>query len=122
MIAKAVVIEDSAAVLLARVLKASGAPIVQADVSSISVKVFDAGEASQVGSTYTPTVSAVVYNTLQTDSRWSEDTTGYNLAIALAGSYWPTAGRYQAEVKITPVSGDAFYVVFALEALNIFSA
>jgi hypothetical protein len=121
-IARGYVIENSAAVMLARVSGQSGGNVVQADISSINVKVFDLDNATQISTTITPTVSSVVYNTLQTDARWTVDATGYNVAIALAGSYFPEGNRpYSIEAKFTPASGSAFYVVWQVESIDILS-
>lgn len=117
---KARVIENSGAVLLARVVKDSGAAIVQADITSITAKVFSADDGTQI-STPTLTVAGCVYDTLQTDARWSADSIGYNVAISLSGDNWPDAGNYRIEIKFTPASGNPFYVVWDVLALNIFS-
>lgn len=118
---KSQVVENSPAVLLRRVAGSNGVNLTQSDVTSISVKVYNALDASLVA-TVTPTVSSSVYNTLQTDSRWTEDATGYNVALSLAGTCWPEVGTYQVEALITPVSGNPFYLLWQLEAVNIFSA
>lgn len=119
---RGIVMQGSAAVLLARVLGPNGLPIVQADVSTIAVKVWDSGAATQVGATLNPAPIDVVYNALQLDARWSADGTGYNVALTLAGAYWPDTGRYQVEALFTPASGNPFYVIFDLQSLPVFSA
>ena len=108
----------SAAVLIARVKTSTGADAQQADVAGISVKVFDMTSGSQVGETYAPAVS-VVYDALQpADARSTE---AYNVAIPLAGSYWPEGGRtYQVQVRFTPTSGDAYMAaLYELQAVEV---
>lgn len=114
------VIENSEFVLRNRVSTTTGSYITQAAISSIRVKVFDLSTTDQVGVDYNPLVSAVVYDTLQ--PTWSEDKTGFNLAIPMAGSYVPNgAVEYQVEIKFTPVSGNTFYIIWRLQCENIFS-
>ena len=123
-VVKAVVAENSAAVILARVVDADGDPIAAADVASIAVKVFDRDAASPTTPTHTaaPDPGDVVYDELQVDARWSADATGYNLAVGLPGSSFPTGDhRYRAEVKITPADGDPYYVLADLSALEVLS-
>jgi len=116
--------ENSATVLLNRVELASGANAAQADIQSggIRVKVFNGTTEAPVGSDYLPAVGNVVYNTLQLDSRWTQDKTGYNFALPLAGSYFPDGQYvYFVEIKFTPTSGDPFYIIWHLQCQNILS-
>lgn len=120
---RSIIIENSACVILARVTKDTGANVVQADVSAVAVKVFDTETEAQVGATLTPAVSSCFYDTLQIDSRWPIDTTGYNFALSVNGSYFPDGGKvYQVEVRVTPTSGDPFYMEpWQLQTRNIYS-
>lgn len=113
------VIAASAATLSALVTKdLSGTAIVQADISTIVVKVYDRKAGTQVGADYTPAVSACVLDTIETDANGGQ----YNLAIDLAGTYWPTGDtNYRAEAKLTPVSGNPYYVLWDLQAKRIYS-
>lgn len=112
--------ENSSIACLARVIDAAAAPITQASIQSISVKVF-----TEDGVEITPApeveVGDVVCDTLQTDDRWTVDGTGYNLAIPLGGAAFPTQGNYQIEAHITPTDGLSFYVVWNVQAQNIYS-
>ncbi len=121
-IVKGIVIEGSVAVPLGRVVLETGADAKQADISSVTVKVFDADTGALIGTTLTPAVAAVVYDTLQLDARWTQDTTGYNFAIPVSGSYFPEGDRnYRVEVKVTPVGADPFLMLFDLEAVPTYS-
>jgi hypothetical protein len=116
------VIENSPTTILARLVDAQGSLLTQANTSSISVKVFDRTSAEQVGATITPVISDTIYNTLQTDSRWTRDATGYNFAMVIGPAYFPAAPTtYRVEAKITPTIGSPFYVLWDLAAENIFS-
>lgn len=77
--------------------------IKQADVSSISVKGWYDGE--QVGTTQTPAVSSVIYDTIQTSAAWGRITGGGN-------------AHYQAPAElfdVTPVDDELIVVRIQIE-------
>lgn len=117
---KSMIYEDAGASLMARVVGTNGSNIVQADISSISCAVFVNGTSVATPSI---TVSTVVFNTLQTDARWTLDTTGYNFRHDAAASVFSTgATAYRVEYKFTPASGEVFFVVFELTTLNVYTS
>lgn len=120
-IVKGVIIENSAFVLLARVVLSSGANITQAVVSTVRVRVFNKATEAQVGADFNPAVNTVVYDALQKDARWTKDATGYNLAIELNGDTYAPDGNvtYRAQVKMTPAGGNPFHILYDLQAINI---
>lgn len=105
-------------------LEIAGAVAVQADITSIGVRVFkydsieDAtSEANgvEVGTELTFLSAAVVFNTLQTGGMWpaSKDNLGYNLAVTVPASRFPTGGKYyRVEQKVTrsAVGADPFFL------------
>lgn len=102
--------EDSGAYLMARVLGGDGSAVQQADVSSIAYSVYDSDDTSSPA-TGTLTVANVVYDTLQTDSRWTADATGYNVGWSAPASLFPTGDRvYLVEVAVTPASGEVYHL------------
>lgn len=102
--------EDGGAYLMRRVTGNAGANIVQADISSIAYRVTDLEDASEVDSG-SLTVSAVIFDTLQTDSRWTKDTTGYNFGWQTLATQRPTGGKVnQIEVTLNPVSGEPIQI------------
>lgn len=95
-------IEDTAATFMARIYASDGAAAQQADVSSITYDVFDTYDGTQIADDVSLTVSAVVFDTLQTGGPWTLDSTGYNFKTTLAGTRFPTGGRtYRVEFKFT---------------------
>ena len=97
--------EDSAFVLLARV-EIDGANATQSTVSAITWKAFDVTDPDTVYDSGTLTVSSVVFDTLQTDGRWSEDWTGYNFRHEVAATVFATPDkRYRIEHKVTTSGG-----------------
>ncbi|HWE03162.1 MAG TPA: hypothetical protein VG326_12200 [Tepidisphaeraceae bacterium] len=113
------VIAESAAVLLARIQDANGSAITNATVNSINVKVFDMDENTLAATLDSNTVT--VYDALQLDGRWTQDAIGFNLAINVPGSAWTTAGPYRVEAKIIPTAGDSFFILWDLQATEVFS-
>lgn len=102
--------EDSGFFILGRVLGDDAEPIVQADISTIELTVTDLLDDSVVTSG-SLTVSDVVFDTLQTDARWTADETGYNFRYNAPASAVPNGGRrYRFEFKFTPNSGEVFHI------------
>lgn len=113
--------EDSGCSLMARVLGVDGANITQASISSITYAVHNADTGAEVVASTSLTVASVVFDTLQTDSRWHVDSTGYNFRMDAPAASFPTGNtRYHVEVKFTPATGAVFHVVFEVAALQIF--
>jgi hypothetical protein len=115
------VIEDSGVRWMARILAVSGSAILQANVSTIAYSVFDKSDPTTATATGTLTIASVIFDTLQTDSRWTKDETGYNFAWNVPASIFATGDKtYRIEVKITPTSGEASHIVrdFPVVALH----
>lgn len=122
------VFKNGAAILLARVVGADGEAVTQSDLSAIrySVLELDAGlpdsTSAVAGHDNVPlSVGSVVFDTLQTDSLWSIDATGYNFRHEIdvgAAEAFPTAGvSYQVRYEATPVSGQKMIFRFHLRAI-----
>mgnify|MGYP001579130680 CR=1 FL=1 len=126
--------EDGSFALMARIVGHAAAAIVQADITTIERGVWNltddvAVEAfASIGA-----VSGFVYNTLQTDARWTVDTTGYNfrqdcldtlLTKGEVTSESPdrTETLYRVEYRFTPASGGKFMVVYHLTTGGIYSS
>lgn len=117
----ATVFQGIGAVLLDRIVDASGNYITQSAISSIAVTSYDITTDTQI-STGSLTVNTTVFNSLQTaDPRWIEDTLGFNSAYQLAGTYWPNAGIVRLEIIFTPTSGNALASVWQLTVLPMYS-
>ena len=121
LITKANVWEDSDCVCMARVVGIDADEITQADVSSITLKVFDedAADPDAAVSTASLTVSAVVFNTLQTDARWQVDTTGYNFRYTIPAAALATGDHtYTVEFVFTMADTTKFPPIFMF--FNVF--
>lgn len=122
---KGYVVEDGGATFLARVNGNTGVAITQALLSSITVKVFDLDSTTPDTSIYSATVSisSCVFDTLQTDAIWTEDTDGYNFKHAMPASAFPTGGHnYRIEYLFTPTSGEVFWVLFEVLAIGVITS
>lgn len=120
-VARATVWEDSGVVLLSRPLGYDGEPLQQADITSISRKVFDGGTTV---STDDLVVADTIYDTLQgvgyTDPRWTIDAIGFNALDIAPASSFPTGDTvYLVEYTYTPASGEVFHDVFEVITKNL---
>ena len=119
---KGVAFEDTGVALMARV-QIAGANAEQADVTSITWKAFDTADTSTVAASGTLTVADVVFDTLQTDGRWTRDTTGYNFRHNLAASVLVGGGKtYRIEHAWTPASGEVFHTVYEIDTEKLYSS
>jgi len=116
---RARVFAGSAAELLARITDASGVPLTPAGITSIVCKVIDAENPTTIVTLGGGAVTT--FATLQLDGRWTADSTGFNLLIAVPGTAWPTASRYQVEATITPVTGNPFKAVWIIQAMPTYT-
>ena len=118
----ATVFERSGCTLLARVTGHDGAPIVRSALSAGQYEVWDvsARPASRVAGPTTLDLAATVFDRLQLDRRWSADAVGYNLRLPLSPAALPADRVYRVEVKLTPVVGEPFRVLFELRAVKVY--
>ena len=117
------VFKDGSATLMARVIGADAAAVLQADIDSISYTIYLLDQADP--DTATPVdghedvacaVADTIHDTLQDDDRWTLDAIGYNfrhvLAVA-AHAAFATAGRnYRIVFTLTPAAGEVVLVRF----------
>jgi len=102
---------------LARAELADGTDILQSHFDgtggSIACAVRNAAGTS-VYANATLTVASVVYNTLQTDALWTEDSDGYNFAFSVPASAFSTVGYRHVLFTFTPETANG-NPAFALE-------
>jgi hypothetical protein len=118
----AVIWEDGGATFLARVVGVDGSNMTQSAVSTITCAVFDLGSATPETAVSTPTVTkaSTVFDTLQTDGRWTKDTTGYNFRHTIGATVFSGGGkRYGIEYKFTPTSGEVYWVCYEVVTSNV---
>lgn len=111
--------EDTGPALMARVYGNAGTAITQASLSTIVLHVYNKADiGTPIASSVSVTIASTVFDTLQTDARWTEDSTGYNFRYDCPVTYLPSPGRYIYEFVFTPSSGAAFIKVFEGEVLD----
>ena len=110
--------EDGGCSIMARVTGLDGTNITQASISTITCAVFDS--AGTAAGTPSIVVANSVFDTLQTDSRWSRDDTGYNFRHDVAATVMATGDdTYRFEYLFTPATGEVFFVVANVHAISI---
>ena len=123
-----VVFKNGSATLLARVVGGDDTPVQQADIDSAEYSVYlldeddpDAATAVTGHDGVSIDVSSLIFDTLQTDSVWDVDETGYNLKHVLdvsAEEAFTEAGRsYRIVLELTPTSGQVILVRFRVHAI-----
>lgn len=118
-----IVWEDGDVSCLARV-QLNGSNVTQSVLSSITCKVFDLNSSTRTTAVSTPTVTIAssVFDTLQTDGRWTVDATGYNFRHTIAASVISSAHRYKIEYLFTGTGGEKFFVVFEASAQEVYTS
>ena len=104
--------EGTSPTILLRIWGHDGAGITQAGTSSIDWACYEVDEDAEADETGTAIasgtldVSSTVFDTYQTDARWTEDTTGYNFLFAAPATIAPTGNTlYQVQFTFTPTTG-----------------
>ncbi len=122
------VLKNGTATLMARIRGDDAEEIVRADISAIAYTVYllddnDPNTRTEIENheAVAVTVNSVVYDTLQTDDRWTVDATGYNfrhtIPIATYAAFETAGKHFLVEYVLTPVSGQKILVVYDLECL-----
>ena len=122
------VFKNGSATMLARVVGANGARVVQDDIASAAYTVYlldegdpDAGTAVAGHTDVALSVASLIHNNLRTDALWDVDSTGYNFKHVLdvsANQAFTEAGRsYRIVFRLTPTSGQVILVRFRVHAI-----
>lgn len=97
--------EDSSFSVMGRVYVA-GELWTQGDIVSISFKIWDSSDVEV--SSGSLVVSDVVFDTLQTDNRWKNDSTGYNFRHDNDHTVLTEADTYRIEYHVVMVTANNF--------------
>lgn len=98
--------EDSNLSLMGRLRQPTGANATQASISTIAWAMFDLEDESTAVQSGSLVVADTIFDTLQTDSIWEEDNTGYNFKHYVASSNFASPNRrYRVEYTIAWASG-----------------
>ena len=105
----AIAFAKTGAQVMARIAGQSGALITQASLTTIHRRVTNDQTGAEISASTALTISAVVFDTLQTDARWTKDATGYGFLDVVTAAILTTANIiHLVEYKFTPVSGQVF--------------
>ena len=129
-----VVYQNRSATMLARVVgkdfsgstvTGEGKQVQQADLSTITCAVYILSDETTAIITPAITISAVIFNALQTPAIWTGtvDATGYNFDHTLPITAFPTgAKRYRVEYKFTTTGSTTFTLAFEVDALRLLAS
>lgn len=118
-----VVFEDAGAFFMARIVGNDAANITQASLNAITCKVIDHDDTGSTVLTPTVTIATSVFDTLQTDARWTKDTTGYNFGFAMPATTFATGlKKYRVEFSFDPDTGEDFKAAFDVDAKALFGS
>lgn len=99
---------DCGVYLMARIYSlTTGELVKQADVSAIVLKVIDEKTMQVTTIDPAPAVVDTVFDSLQVDNRWSQDSDGFNFAYVATAAQRPDGNRnYRYEFKLLMASGE----------------
>ncbi len=122
------VFKNGTATFMARVVGAGEAAITQTDLASIVHSVYTLDPADPDAQTVVEghdgvalVVTDVIFDTLQTDSRWTADTTGYNflyeIDVSSNEAFEVRGAQYLVHFGLTPNSGQVIDVQFIVKCV-----
>ena len=120
--------KNGSVTLMARIVGPTGVNIVQADVNTVKYTIYllddqnpDSRTAVTEHANVMLAVSAVIFDSLQTDAIWTVDATGYNFRHVVdvsAHQAFAVAGRrYLVEYQLTPAIGQMILVRFRINVI-----
>ncbi len=121
--------ENSTAILMARLVDASGTPIQPATVRAIDCTIYEIDPCWPHGLTLVTgydvvyvAVAIVVFDSLQTDELWTVDDVGYNFRHEVnvgSNHRFPKLGfQYQVRYRLTDSNGERTIVRFIISSLR----
>ena len=110
--------QNTSLTLISRVVDLGQAVLTQATTKAITCTVFD-GEGTQTNSP-TVIVNKAIFDSLQTDSKWTKDSTGYNFKFEVPGGSFPSVGTYRIVFKFELVSGENFPVIYEGPIISVY--
>ena len=116
--------------LMARVVGSDAVALTQSDIASIAYSIWDLSATGTVVNSGSLTVANVIFDALQTDARWTADSTGYNFRWQPAGSLFPAfdpaAGAvddsktFRLEIVLTDTAAAEIALLFELTLSNLY--
>jgi hypothetical protein len=120
--------KNGSATFMARIVSATGDNITQNDISTVRYSIYLLDDQDPDLRTVVTghdnailSVATVLFTSLQTDTLWTVDTTGYNFRHILDVATYPAfsiAGRrYLVEYRLAPASGQVILVRFRIHVI-----
>lgn len=120
--------KNGSAVLLARIVDATGANVQQAGLAAIEYSIYeldpcrpDESVAVTGHDRVAVSVSSVIFNALQTGGLWTADDVGFNfrheINVSSADAFPKAGAQYQIRYELTPTSGQKSIVRFQLRVI-----
>jgi hypothetical protein len=120
--------KNGSAILMARIVDASGTHVQQAGIAAIEYSIFELDPCRPDDLTAVAghdgvslTVADVIFNALQTGGLWTVDEVGYNFRHEIdvsSSEAFPKAGaQYQVRYELTPTAGQKSIVRFQLRVI-----
>lgn len=105
-VAQAYCWEDHGVHLMARIKGQDAELVTQASITSGTYVVTNVSTAAEIVGSTALTIASVIFDTLQTDARWSK-AGGYNFRFFVPKTACPTADPHRVEIDLVPTSGGA---------------
>jgi len=121
---RATIYEDTAITCMARIMGDDAERIVTADVTSITLKTFLNYGTTATSTTVIESFTNIIFDALQTDDRWTKDTTGYNFRYQIPESVFDTGdSTYRCEFlfDLTDGSQPDLFVIFSVDTVEVLS-
>lgn len=120
-IVQALVWEDGGGLFMGRFQGTNGANHTQAGLSAITCSVFDLANPLVAIATPSVVIATSVFDTLQTDARWTLDAIGYNFRHQMPmGTFTGANADYRVEYKFTETGGLWYPGVFVARTVPLY--
>ena len=117
----ATIYEDTAITCMARIMGDDAERIEKDDVTSISLKTF-LNYGTTATNTIVPVVDTSIFDALQTDARWTKDSTGYNFRYQIDEVVFDTGdSTYRCEFKFSMNEQPDLFVIFSVDTVEVLS-
>ena len=117
----ATIYEDTAITCMARIQGDDAVNILKENVTSISLKTF-LNYGTTATNTIVPVVATSVFDTLQTDARWTKDSTGYNFRYQIDEIVFNTGdATIRCEFKFSMNDQPDLFVIFSVDTVEVLS-
>ena len=120
LIFRAIVFEKSGCQPMSRIYSPTGALTTQAGTTAITRTVTNLRTGVVISAATPLTIANVIFDALQTDARWTKDSTGYNFKDGISGTILTSPNViHRVEYKVEPASGDTYWLAGEITTIPI---